>query len=368
MNAPDQPIIPVLLSGGVGSRLWPLSCPAHPKPFLTLPDGDSLLVKTLQRALLIQPNAHLMNVTNRELYFQTKDTVRKVVDVVPDTDGQQHYVLEPCARNTAAAIVASALRVQALYSDQAVMLVMPSDHLIEHEASFSEAVRIAYDLATEGQLVAFGIPPKSAEVGFGYIKAAVATGSPFSAVERFVEKPDLPTAQAYVASGEYLWNAGIFCLTPSTLLSEMQRYAPELVEAVQCAVRQGESGHSATGSCLELDAGAFTQVPSISIDHALFEHTDKSCVVPCDLGWRDIGTWQAWANLWEADAQGNQVHGQVQLLDTHNTFIHSPNALTAAVGVKDLIIVNTDEALLIAHKDAQPALGQLLTQLTHKRS
>ena len=189
MNTSDQPIIPILLSGGVGSRLWPLSQKAHPKPFLTLPDGDSLLRKTLRRALKVQSQGHMLNVTNRALHFKTKDEVKRALAEPHQAwSGHQHYVLEPCARNTAAAIVAAAFRVKALYSENAVMLVMPSDHLIDDDAPFLRSLNTASDLAKAGHLVTFGIQPTRPEEGFGYIKATPFDTSKYAAIERFIEK------------------------------------------------------------------------------------------------------------------------------------------------------------------------------------
>ncbi len=367
-------LVPVVLSGGAGSRLWPASRKLHPKPFMSLPDGGTLMGRTFQRASALPGVEKVLTVTNRDLYFHTRDEFDRLQGEgrLPELL-KQGYLLEPIGRNTAPAIAAAALHIQAQYGDDTCLLVMPADHLMLDETAFAQAVQAAQALAAKDYLVTFGIQPDQPETGFGYIQAAkefdmnsfpqsdFVQGYP---VNRFVEKPDLETAQAYVSSGEYFWNAGIFCFTAGYVLSELERHAPELLASVRKTLAASEVTSGKLLEQLELDLDTFRAVEDISIDYALLEKSDRVAVVPGDFGWSDIGSWSAFSELLPQDQQGNRVFGDVIALDSRNTTIHSPCALTATVGVDDLIIVNTDDALLVAHKDSAQDVKKIVSELS----
>ncbi|MCO2334695.1 mannose-1-phosphate guanylyltransferase/mannose-6-phosphate isomerase [Pseudomonas aeruginosa] len=342
MNA-VAPLIPCIVSGGSGTRLWPVSRESMPKPFMRLADDQSLLQKTFLRIAGLPDVARLLTVTNRDLLFRTLDDYRAVNRI----GLAQDLLLEPVGRNTAPAIAAAALHVQEHFGDQAQLLILPADHLIRDEQAFAAAVAKARELAAQDYLVTFGITPERAETGFGYIEQGAPLGNGFR-VARFVEKPDQATAQSYLDSGKYLWNAGMFCFQAATVLQELERHAPDVLIAARAALADGSSLENGQCRQRELAAGAFAEAPDISVDYALMERSDKVAVVPCSIGWSDIGSWQALRELSAADENGNQVRGESVLHDVSNCYIDSPKRLVGAVGVHDLIIVDTPDALLVA--------------------
>ncbi len=361
MSAVKAKLVPVILSGGSGSRLWPVSRKLHPKPFMRLPDGDTLMGKTYLRAVDLEGVSDVLTVTNRDLYFRTRDEF----DQLERSDIKQHYLLEPVGRNTAPAMALAALQLAEQYGSDVCLLVMPADHLVTDQSAFKKAVDHAVALAEKGNIVTFGIQPTHPETGFGYIKAAKneASESGGYPVSCFVEKPDLVTAESYVESGDYYWNAGIFCLTAGSLLREMAEHEPELLAQVKETLAASSSMSSSGVEQLELDRELFSQVADISIDYAIMEKSDKVSVVPCDPGWSDIGSWNAYSEMLPADESGNRLVGDVIALDTQNTTVHSPNILTATVGVQDLVVVHTSDAMLIAHKDSAQQVKDVVNQL-----
>lgn len=353
-------LVPVILSGGVGSRLWPVSREAHPKPFMTLPDGQNLIQKTFLRASRLPDVSEIMTVTNRELLFKTEDEYRKV----SQADQAQSYILEPFGRNTAAAVAMAALQLQAAHGDDAQMLVLAADHLIQDEQAFAKAVGQAQQLAAEGWLVTFGIQPQYPETGFGYIDATEPCGeSGGLKVRGFVEKPDQQTAQAYLAAGHYFWNSGMFCFRVGTVLAQLQEHAPQILEVAQQTIEHSRLATSGRNTWLTLDAEQFANAPDISIDYALMERSTKVATVPCDIGWNDIGSWNAVSELTACDEQGNRFEGEVLAHGSGNNYVNSEGRLTALVGVEDLLVIDTPDALLVAHKrhaqDVKHIVGQL---------
>ena len=352
-------LIPVILSGGVGSRLWPVSREAHPKPFMTLPDGQNLIQKTFLRASALEGVSEILTVTNRELLFKTEDEYRTV-----DTAGHSlGYILEPFGRNTAAAVALAALQLKEAHGSEAHMLVLAADHLIQDETAFGAAVAKAVRLSAAGWLVTFGIKPQYPETGFGYIEAADSALEGGLKVARFVEKPDLKTAEAYVAAGNYFWNSGMFCFQVGAVLEEFAKHAPDVLSAAAASMGRSRVTTAKGYRCLAVDADSFAQVPDISIDYALMERSDKVATIPCDIGWSDIGSWNAVSDLTHADENGNRFEGEVLSHGARNNYVNSEDRLTALVGVEDLLVIDTADALMIAHKNHAQDVKHIVTQL-----
>ncbi|KAF1695618.1 mannose-1-phosphate guanylyltransferase/mannose-6-phosphate isomerase [Pseudoxanthomonas jiangsuensis] len=328
---------PVLLSGGSGTRLWPLSREAYPKQFLPLAGEESLLQETWRRVAELAEAAPLA-VANEEHRFMLAEQLRQT-GAAPAA-----IVLEPVGRNTAPAIAAAALQASAGGEDP-LLLVLPSDHAIADAAAFRAAVQAARAAAEAGQLVTFGIVPTGPETGYGYIKAAAGQG--VRAVERFVEKPDEATARGYVASGEYFWNSGMFLFRASRYLEELGRFRPDILEACRAAF----AAATRDADFVRLEREAFAACPSDSIDYAVMEKTDAAAVLAVDVGWNDVGSWSA---LWEVatrDDAGNAHHGDVVALDCRDTYAWTDRRLVALIGLEDVVVVDTDDAVLVARKD-----------------
>ena len=345
-------LIPVIISGGAGTRLWPVSRESHPKPFIKLADGQSLLQKTFLRAAALPGVEEVYTVTNRDFFFKTEDDYAAVNPGKLSTT----YLLEPFGRNTAAAVAAAALHAESQQPD-AVLLVMPADHLIHDQAAFATAVQQAAELARDGWLVTFGIEPEAPDTGFGYIEADG------HKVKRFVEKPDLDTARGFLQQGGYYWNSGMFCFTPATILREMQRHCAEIVEGVQDCLGRSRRVQGEGIMQVELDARSFAHVHDQSIDYAVAEKSDQVAIVPCNIGWSDIGSWTALSNLLTSDANGNRIDGDVVLHDVKDCAIHGEQRLIGAAGVEGLIIVDTPDALLVVSKDNTQDVRQLYAAL-----
>jgi mannose-1-phosphate guanylyltransferase / mannose-6-phosphate isomerase len=346
-------LIPVILCGGAGSRLWPVSREAHPKPFMKLQDGQSLLQKTFARAAALADVQEVLTVTNREFCFKTADEYASACGA---SRKSATFLLEPFGRNTAAAVAAAALQVERTHGDQALVLILPADHLISDLPAFQAAVAQAGQLAREGYIVTFGIRPDRPETGFGYIEFEG------HEVRRFVEKPDAETAEHYLRSGKFAWNSGMFCFKAGTMLAEMAALCPRILEATRAALESARITNGEDWQQVEFGAEQFAQIPEDSIDYAVMERTKVAAVVPCEIGWSDIGSWNAVSDLAKPDAKGNRAHGNTVLHDTQDCYFQS-DRLVGAVGVQDLVVIDTPDALLVANRNRTQDVKQLFTQL-----
>jgi mannose-1-phosphate guanylyltransferase len=359
-------IVPVIICGGSGTRLWPVSREAYPKPLLKLADGQSLLQKTFLRALHVSSSQEVVIVTNRETYFLAKDECAEVGSNVAALG----FILEPAARNTAAAICVAAEVVRDAHGPDAIMLVMPADQLIENEGAFATAVQRAANAARHGCLVTFGIRPSKPDTGYGYIEYEQATLDGADGVHkviRFVEKPELAVAERLVADGRHVWNAGMFCFSAETMLAELALHAPSVAQAALNSVRDAKSSKFAGGYTVELDAAQFSGAEDISIDYAVMERSDNVNVVPCEIGWSDIGSWVSISDLVSPDERGNRIEGEAELFEVDNCYVRSEyGRMIGAVGVQNLIVVDTADALLIASRDRAQDVREIVKRL--KRS
>ncbi|WP_448102436.1 mannose-1-phosphate guanylyltransferase/mannose-6-phosphate isomerase [Luteibacter jiangsuensis] len=346
-------LIPLILSGGSGTRLWPVSRRNLPKQFLTLTGNETLFQQTVRRVAKLPDTGAPIVVASDDHRFLAAEQLQEL-----GVEGAS-ILLEPVARNTAPAIAVGALRAIEKAPD-ALILVLPADHLIGDNASFSEAVAKARPLAEQGWLTTFGIRPDRPETGFGYIHRGEAIDQQGYRVDQFVEKPPLDVAEGYVASGKYDWNSGMFLFRASRYLEELALHAPAMMEAARTAYERA----NVDLDFVRLDTEAFAASPSNSIDYAVMEKTSRAAVVPVSCGWSDIGSWDA---LWLAadkDADGNHKEGDVIAIDTHGSLIRSHDRhLVATVGLDDVVVVTTPDATLVARRDASQEVKRVVEEL-----
>jgi len=345
-------ITPIIMAGGSGTRLWPLSRSLYPKQFLPLTEGRTMLQVTSERLRGLTDNAPLL-VCNEEHRFIAAEQMRAI-------GLTSQILLEPVGRNTAPAVALAALHATA-NGDDPLLLILAADHLIQDEEGFRQTVLRGAPFAEAGAMVTFGIVPTAPETGYGYIQqgAAADTASTSFHVKAFVEKPDHATAEDYIATGDYVWNSGMFLFRASRYLAELEAHRPDILAACRDAMTTTEPDRD----FLRVDAERFAACPSESIDYAVMEKTDRAVVIPMDVGWNDIGAWSA---LWETadkDADGNCLQGDVLAYDTHNTYVRSDQRLVATVGVSDLVIVDTADALLVATQDQVQYVKSIVNQL-----
>ena len=337
------------MSGGSGSRLWPQSRSLFPKQFLPLINDQTMLQNTVARLDGLENISAPIFIANEEHRFLVAEQLRQMGRKA------KSIILEPVGRNTAPAVALAALKVlkNSIHSDQnkdSILLVLAADHVIQDVAAFHESVNIAFSAAYDGKLVTFGVVPTHPETGYGYICFRHSMYSEYKnifTVENFVEKPSLDIAKTYLASGNYYWNSGIFMFKASRYLEELKKFRPDILEACEKAI----ANEHPDLDFVRLDEDAFMHCPDDSIDYAVMEKTVDAVVTPLDAGWSDVGSWSSLSETFKTDKRGNVVHGDVMLHDTSGSYIRSEKKLIAAVGVDDLIITESDDAILVSRKD-----------------
>ena len=355
-------ILPVILSGGSGSRLWPESRTLYPKPFLRLPDGRTLLCAAFERASALEGTPHLLLVTNRDYAFQCQDEF-----TASGAASELHSILEPMGRNTAPAIAMAAWFARERFGDDTILLAIAADHLIVPQDAFQNDVDAAAALARDGWIATFGIRPAYPETGYGYIEIdrARPVGGGFAA-RKFKEKPAAELAASYILDGAHYWNSGIFCMRADLYLAELAAHHPALAAGAAAAwraARERQERLDPAARSIELIPDSFNGLPDISVDYAVIERSERVAMVPASFEWSDIGSWRAVSELVAPDGEGNRIVGRAMALDTRNTFIQSAHRLTAAVGVEDLLIVDTEDALLVAHSSRAQDVKRITDRL-----
>lgn len=347
-------MIPVIMSGGSGTRLWPLSRKHKPKQFIALFGENTMFQETLDRLNGIDDIQPPIVICNNEHRFMVAEQLHEL-DVTSSS-----IILEPVGRNTAPALAISALQAQAT-GDDPILLVLAADHTINNIPAFHQAIAAAKKQAEEGSLVTFGIVPTSPNTGYGYIQAD--EKGTISRVKAFVEKPDSATAEQYVESGNYYWNSGMFMFKASTLISELEKHSPEILSSCQKALSKAVKDLDFT----RLDTAAFTACRSDSIDYAVMEHTNKAVVVPLDAAWNDVGSW---ASLWECtnqDADNNALQGDVMIDDVQNSYIHSEYRLVSVLGLDNIVVVETADAVMVASKESAQHVKRIVNRLVDEK-
>lgn len=345
-------LFPIIMAGGSGSRLWPLSRQLNPKQFLPLAEADFSMLQATIRRLDGLEAALPQLICNEQHRFLAAEQLR-VLGLE-----RANILLEPVGRNTAPAIALAALQAYSETEDP-ILLVLAADHLIQDVPAFQASIQTALPLAQAGKLVTFGIVPTHPETGYGYIEKGSNVGAGGFSVNRFVEKPDLQTAQGYLASGSYFWNSGMFMFRASRYLQELECYRPDILAACRAALAGGSQDMHFT----RVDEAAFAACPDDSVDYAVMEKTSDAVMVPLDAGWSDIGSWSALWTVSDKDAQGNVFKGDVLDQQSRNTYVHADSRLVATVGLDDLVIVETKDAVLVAHKDHVQDVKKVVDQL-----
>lgn len=346
-------MIPVILSGGSGTRLWPLSRSQHPKQFLPLASDKTMVQETVLRLQGLEGLQPVLAVCNEDHRFMMAEQLRET--------GIQaaSIMLEPAGRNTAPAIALAALASDA----EDILLILPADHVITRPEVFKQAVTKANSLAEQGYMVTFGIVPTAPETGYGYIKSGTAVDEHSFHIQAFVEKPDRDTAKSYLDSGDYFWNSGMFMFKAGRYLEELANYRPDILQACEHALARSEQDRD----FLRPDKEAFLACPADSIDYAVMEKTERAVMIPLDAGWNDIGSWSALWDITDKDEAGNAISGDVMALDTRDSFLMAGNKLLVTIGVENLVVVETDDAVMVASKDRVQNVKDAVEQLTQQQ-
>ena len=343
-------LLPVIISGGAGSRLWPMSRAKYPKPFIRLDGEYNFLQKTFKRALSLSDVKEIITITNRDFFSHTETSYKQICD----DKINKSYILEPFGKNTSAAIAVASLEIAKKYNDDALLLVLPSDHVIENHNSFISAVSQAMKLAESGNLVTFGIEPTSPKTGYGYIEADN------NKVIRFVEKPNKDKAKQYLAQGNFYWNSGMFCFSAGAMIGEMEQHCPDIISKVKHCL----DNSSYKDNRLDLNNDLFAAIEDISIDYSVMEKSNKVSIVKCNIGWNDIGSWQDLGEIMApSDEKNNHVKGDVVLENVDNCIIQSDNRLVAGIGLSNLAIIDSGDAVLVANKDNLQDTKKIFQQL-----
>lgn len=348
-------IVPIILSGGSGERLWPLSRMQYPKQYLSLVDGETMFQKTILRLNGLENVSKPVIVCNESHRFLVAEQCQQINILKP------HILLEPTRRNTGPAIAAAAIHTLNFF-EESVLLVMSADHIIEDNKIFTEVIKIALKHAKQDKLVTFGVTPTEAKIDYGYIKVSNYQNNEAHKVIEFTEKPKLQTALEYINKGNYLWNSGIFMFKAKTLLKELKIHSPDVFSSAMHSVKNA----SKDLDFIRLEKKAFESAPNISIDYSLMEKSKNILVVPMNAGWSDIGTWTALYDIGTKDKEDNVINGDVITQDTTNSYINSRNHLITAIGVDNLIIINTRDATLICSKEKVGEIKSVLTKMQNK--
>ncbi len=347
-------IIPVILAGGSGARLWPLSRKSYPKQLIELVNENSMIQNTVQRVANCDGIERPVIICNDEYRFMVAEQMRNI-NIDPSI-----IILEPVGRNTASAIAAASLMIKTRFDDP-VLLILPADHLIDNIDNFHGIINLGHDVAKRGHLVTFGIIPKEPETGYGYIRKSDSIPEFPHAykIDKFIEKPCLKDATKYIDSGEYCWNSGMFMFKVSTILEELEKHANDIIETCKMAVDKGKEDLD----FFRLDKESFEKAPSGSIDYKVMEKTLKGVIIPCNIGWSDIGSFNALYRAQEKDGNQNVINGDVFLDDVSNSYINAKEKLVTAVGVKDIIIVETKDAVLVTHQNRAQDVKKIVAKL-----
>jgi mannose-1-phosphate guanylyltransferase/mannose-6-phosphate isomerase len=344
-------VIPVILSGGAGTRLWPLSREMYPKQLLALAGAQTMLQDTAARLAGVRAAVPPIVVCNDAHRFTVAEQLR-ALKIQPSA-----ILLEPVGRNTAPAVALAALAAQKI-DPEAILVVAPADHVIRDVAAFRQAADTAATLAQDNKLVTFGIIAHAPEIGYGYIRRGEG-GGPAYPVAQFIEKPPLDVAQQFVASGDYYWNSGMFVFKANRYLAELGKFAPDILAACTAAMQSAKTDLD----FVRVDQVEFARCRSESIDYAVMEKTTDALVLPLDVGWSDVGSWSSLFDALPADAEGNVLHGDVMTYETRDCYVHSTSRLVAAVGMEDHIIVETKDAILVAPKDRVQDVKELVASI-----
>ncbi len=348
-------IVPIILSGGSGERLWPLSRMQYPKQYLSLVDGETMFQKTILRLNGLENVSEPVIVCNESHRFLVAEQCQQINIFKP------HILLEPTGRNTGPAIAAAAIHTLNFLEDS-VLLVMSADHIIQDDKVFKEVIKIAKKHANQDKLVTFGVTPTEAKIDYGYIRVSKNQNTDAFKVIEFTEKPKLQTAISYIKQGNYLWNSGIFMFKAKTLLNEFKNHCPDVFSSVLHSVKNATKDLD----FIRLEKKAFESAPNISIDYSLMEKSKNIVVVPMDAGWNDIGTWTSLYDVGKKNKEGNVIHGDVITQDTTNSYINSKSHLITAIGVDNLIIVNTKDVTFVCAKEKVGKIKSILTQMQNK--